>query len=64
MVQKLFNLDKGLQKVEQRRFNAQYYDKESEDYDLDSLLSGSAVEMVSSVTILTTSMIIYSGTFH
>ena len=45
MVQKLFNLDKGLQKVEQRRFNAQYYDKESEDYDPDSFLSGSAADI-------------------
>ena len=45
MVQKLFNLDKGLHKVEHRRFKAQYYDKQSEDYYPDSFLSGSAADI-------------------
>ena len=46
MIQKLYTLDKQLKKaVWRKRFNAKHYDKESEDYDPDSFLSGSAADI-------------------
>ena len=46
MMQKLYTLDKQLKKaVWRKRFNTKHYDKESEDYDLDSFPSGSVGEV-------------------